>query len=274
MTTTSPPLQVYVRTLGQGTRQVFALHCTIAHSGAWAGLTSALNGQATLTAPDMLSHGKSPDWDGQGDFYDLATGLSAARLTQKMDLIGHSFGAMVALRLAIEHPDLVRSIVLIEPVFFAIAAQDAPDLLARHDAEAQPYVEALEAKDWPLAARLFNRMWSTGISPRWPDMPEKTRAAMIRGIPVVPAVAQALFKDTKGILAPGVLDNVNMPALILAGSDTHPVMPAIGRGLQRRLPAATFATVDGAGHMLPISHPRETAALIAEFWSNRAPSSV
>ncbi len=265
---------IFVRSLGQGARQVLALHCTIAHSGAWAGLAASLGAQATLVAPDMLSHGKSPDWDGQSDFFDLTTTLSAAQLTQPMDVIGHSFGAMIALRLAVNHPKLIRSVVLIEPVFFAVAKLDAPDLLAQHDAAAQPYVEALETGDMPLAARLFNRMWSTEESPRWPDMPEKTRAAMIRGIRVVPDVEQALFQDTKGLLTPGVLNEVKRPTLLMTGGHSHPVMPAISHGLQKRLPNASIITIEDAGHMLPISHPKETAAQITNFWHRLPPSSV
>ncbi|WP_170545691.1 alpha/beta fold hydrolase [Ruegeria arenilitoris] len=257
---------VHVRTLGQGARKVLALHCTIAHSGAWSGLAAALDGEATLIAPDMLSHGRSPDWDGQGDFFDLATEAAVAQLTEPMGVIGHSFGGMIALRLAAEHPDLIRSAVLIEPVFFAVAKQDAPELLAKHDHEAQPYTDALAAGDMVLAARLFNRMWSTDDSPRWPDLPERTRAAMVRGVHVVPAVEGVLFQDQKGLLSPDVLGLAAMPVLILSGSKTHPVMPAIGQGLQRRLPNASCAVVEGAGHMVPISYPQDTARLVQQFW--------
>ncbi|WP_170429710.1 alpha/beta fold hydrolase [Ruegeria arenilitoris] len=262
------PSSVHVRTLGQGARKLLTLHCTIAHSGAWSGLAAALEGEATLIAPDMLSHGRSPDWDGQGDYFDLTTEMAAAQLTEPMDVIGHSFGGMIALRLATEYPDLIRSAVLIEPVFFAVAKQDAPELVAKHDHEAQPYTDALVAGDMALAARLFNRMWSTDDSPRWPDLPERTRAAMVRGVHVVPAVEDVLFQDQKGLLNPGVLDRATMPILILSGSKTHPVMPAIGQGLQRRLPNASCAVVERAGHMVPISHPQDTARLVQQFWQN------
>lgn len=257
---------IFVRTLGQGARKVLALHCTIAHSGAWAGLSAALGGEATFTAPDMPSHGRSSDWDGHGDFFDQVTQLSAAHLTEPMDVIGHSFGGMLALRLAVEFPDLVRSAVLIEPVFFAIAVQDAPELVRQHDDEAKPVSNALAAGDMEQAARLFNRMWGAKDGPRWPDLPERTRAGMIRGIHVVPAVDDALFHDQKGLLIPGVLDRVNLPFLILSGSETHPVMPAIGEGLARRLPNAKTGVVSGAGHMVPITHPDQTAAEIRKFW--------
>ncbi|WP_170466754.1 alpha/beta fold hydrolase [Ruegeria arenilitoris] len=257
---------VFVRTLGQGGRKVLALHCTIAHSGAWSALASVLDGEATLRAPDMPSHGRSPNWDGRGDLFDLVTKLTAAQLTEPMDLIGHSFGGMIALRLAVEFPQLVRSAALIEPVFFAIAAQDTPELVRRHHDEAKPVSDAFASGDMEKAARLFNRMWGAQDGPRWPDLPERTRAGMVRGIHVVPAVDDALFKDTKGILNTGVLGRATMPVLILSGSESHPIMPAIGYGLARRLPHAETGVVSGAGHMLPITHPQQTAAVIQSFW--------
>lgn len=262
-----PP--VHVRTLGSGARRVLALHCTIAHSGAWSGLAGALDGQASLIAPDMLSHGRSPDWNGQGDFFDLTTEISRGQLSQPMDLIGHSFGAMVALRLAIEHPELVRSAVLIEPVFFAVAKQDAPDLFESHEADSRPYKAALAAGDAPLAARLFNRMWGTSEnSPRWPDLPDRTRAAMIRGVGVVAAAEGPLFRDSTGLLRSHSMDRASMPVILVRGAASHPIMAAVNAGLRHRLPDASEAVVDGAGHMLPISHPRETANQILEFWHN------
>ncbi len=259
----------FVRQLGKGARKVLALHCTIAHSGAWSSLAAVLNDRAALIAPDMLSHGRSPDWDGKGDFFNRVAELAAMELTEPMDVIGHSMGGMIALQLAVRFPDLVRSAVLIEPVFFAVAAQDAPDLLQQHNEEAAPYVEAMAAGDKALAARMFNRMWSTEDSPRWPELPERTRAAMTRGVHVVAAVEDTLFQDKQGLLKPGTLDRAGMPILILEGSKTHPVIPVVTRGLCRRLPNAETAVIQGAGHMVPISHPKETADRILKFWDSQ-----
>ncbi|NOD97114.1 alpha/beta fold hydrolase [Ruegeria sp. HKCCD6228] len=256
----------FVRRLGDGGRKLLALHCTIAHSGAWSGLAKALDGSVCLVAPDMLSHGRSPDWDGQSDFFDAVTGLAAVELTEPTDLVGHSFGAIVALRLAMEHPDRIRSLTLIEPVFFAVAKQDAPHLYDQHRQESQPIEAAFQAGDEALAARLFNRMWSTGIGPKWPDLPERTRAGMMRGIHVVPASYPVLYDDRAGLLDPDRCKRVSMPTLLLSGSKTHPTIPAICDGLQRRLPTARHDVVQGAGHMLPISHPRETSALLRKLW--------
>lgn len=258
---------VFVRSFGTGPRRVLALHCTLAHSGAWRGLAGLMGDAVTLVTPDLLSHGRSPDWDGQGDFQDRCADGVAHLLEPDMDIIGHSFGATVALRLAVAHPERVRSLTMIEPVFFAVALRDAPELVATHEVEAIPYTEALAAGDDALAARLFNRMWSDS-GPRWPDMPEATRAAMTRAIHVVPAQQPSLFDDRPGMLKPGVLDRVTAPVLLLRGSQTHPAIAVVNDGLARRLPDATSVVIEGAGHMLPISHPGETAVELERLFAS------
>lgn len=248
-------------TLGQGPRHMLALHCTLAHSGAWRPLSQALEGRARFSAMDMPSHGRSPDWDGRGDFQTVVTGAARPMLEPGMDVIGHSFGATVALRLAAEAPDLVRSLTLIEPVFFAIAMEDAPETVAEHDRIAAPFMAALERGEAETGARLFNRMWGAGAS--WDDLPASARAAMTRAVPVVPTTVPALVEDCHGLSGPGVLERVRCPTLLLRGSETLPVIAAVQAGLARRLPDAREAVVPGAGHMLPLTQPAETAHEVA-----------
>ena len=261
----SAPSQVFCRSFGHGPRQVLAVHCSLAHSGAWRGLAGDLAEEITLTGFDMLSHGRSPDWDGQGNYQLANTEAGLALLTEPLDLVGHSFGATVALRMAMARPHLVRSLTLIEPVLFAVAGADDPAALAAMESESQPVDAALAAGDLELATRLFNRMWGTG-DPKWPDLPEQARAAMVRAMPVIPASYQTLHRDENGTLAPGALDPVTMPVLLLTGTRSPQVMAAVARGLTCRLGNARAASVPGAGHMLPVTHPQETAQLLRDFW--------
>lgn len=263
-----PAQPLYHRSFGTGPRQVLALHCTIAHSGVWRGVSGQLP-DCTLVTPDMLSHGRSPDWDRQGDFQDRMIEAVLPLLREPMDVVGHSFGGTVALRLAVEHPDLVRSVTMIEPVFFAVAKLDAPDIVAENDARARPMFDAFEAGDEELAARLFSQDWGAEGGPSWEDLPEQTRAAMIRGIHIVPASATAV-NDRVGLLAPGRLDRAAMPALMLRGALSPPIVRVVNDGLARRLPDAGNVVVEGAGHMVPISHPAETAAHLRHLF-DRAP---
>ncbi|MBL4769029.1 MAG: alpha/beta hydrolase [Rhodobacteraceae bacterium] len=257
---------VFCRSFGQGQRKVLALHCTLAHSGAWRGIVEAMGSDVTFVTPDMLSHGRSPDWDRQGDYQDRGVTAVEPFLDEPMDIIGHSFGATIALRLAVAHPGKVRSLTMIEPVYFAVVIEDDPAQVADHDVNETGYLDALDAGDDALAARLFNRMWSDG-GLKWPDMPEQMRASMTRSIHVVPACRPSLLDDLPGMLKPGVLDRVTCPSLLLRGSRSPSIIKTVNDGLARRLPDADNRVVEGAGHMVPISHPVETAAILRDLFA-------
>ena len=247
-------------TFGQGPRPALALHCTLAHAGAWRGVGAALADTLTLTAIDMLGHGKAPKWSAQGDLHDACTDQAASVLTEPMDVIGHSFGATVALRLAIEHPERVRSLTMIEPVLFAAARLDAPDAMAAHLEEARPHISALEEGDMEQAARLFNRLWGDGT--RWDDFRASARSYMADRMYLIPHQTPSVFEDAARLLPSDRIGRVTMPSLLIAGSESPAITRDINAALARRLPNVRAITIDGAGHMAPMSHPQDVASAI------------
>ncbi|MDE4175560.1 alpha/beta hydrolase [Phaeobacter sp. PT47_59] len=262
------PQPVFSRSFGSGPRQMLAVHCSLAHSGTWRGFTEAMEGAVTVSAFDLLSHGRSPDWDGEGDYQDRNTEAGLSLMPDEpVDLIGHSFGATVVLRMALARPEKVRSLILIEPVLFRVALEDDPEVAQRTRDDSKPFMEAFAAGDAALAARLFNRAWSSG-APRWPDLPEATRDAMTRAIHIVPACDAAVYQDRPGVLRPGVLQGLDVPVLLLRGSETQPVIAVVNEGLAQRLPNARSEVIAGAGHMVSITHPAETAAAVRAFWGD------
>ena len=139
---------------------ILALHPSLAHGGIFAGLD--LPG---LVAPDMIGHGTARDWDGRGDLHSECTRDAlavAAEMQGPIHMIGHSFGATVALRMALERPELLQSLVLIEPVLFCAArADEAPeyrDFTASH----LGFETLLTQGDLIGAARHFHRIWGDG----------------------------------------------------------------------------------------------------------------
>ncbi|APE42673.1 hypothetical protein BOO69_03980 [Sulfitobacter alexandrii] len=260
-----PGFHTHVHTLGNGPRRALALHCTLAFGGAWAGVAEAMSDQLTLIAPDMPSHGKSDDWDETSHLSDTAVASAVGAMDpEPMDVIGHSFGAMTALRIAVSHPERVRSLTVIEPVFFAVARADAPETIEAYESHSAPFARAMRDGDREAGARVFNSMWSDQ-APSWDSLPERTRAAMIRGVHVVPGSRSVLYDDDRGLLRPGGLDATPVPTLILRGADADPAIIATNAGLAARMPDARQAVVPGAGHMAPISHPRETARIWKKF---------
>lgn len=253
------------RVMGQGPRAALAIHCSLAHSGSLGALARELSGLLTITAFDLPGHGQSADWDGAGEIQAASTAIAAAFLDSPADIIGHSFGATVALRLAVEYPHLVRSLSLYEPVFFAVALADRPDLRAGHEAEMAAYIAGMATGDMAAAARGFLSVWGGGEA--WEALPASVRESMAAQMPLIDAAAPALYEDAGRMLASGALARINAPVLLMEGARSSAIIGAINDGLAVRLPDCDRVRIDRAGHMGPITHPRAVAAAIRAFLS-------
>jgi len=233
-------------------------HCFLGHSGGWKRLLEAMETPLDALAFDLPGHGRSAPWDGKGDLHTVATAALAAQITQPALLIGHSFGGTLALRQALEAPETVRGLVLIEPVLFA-AARDTPVFAANIESE-KPLRAAFMRGDLAGAAREFFAL--NGDEAGWNAMPEAARAVMIRQMAMIDAAAPALMADNAGLLLPGRMAAFDKPVLVLAGALSPPIFPAAAEAVAGRLPRAEYTRVPGAGHMAPLTHPAATAALI------------
>ncbi|MEM8978410.1 MAG: alpha/beta hydrolase [Pseudomonadota bacterium] len=238
--------------------EALLLHCSLAHQGAWLPLLKAL-GHPPARTFDLPGHGASGPWDqALGDYSEIATQIAAALCPKPLDVIGHSFGATVALRLAVARPDLVRQLVLIEPVFFA-AAKDDPRYQAHKDAFA-PFEAAMEAGEAERATQLFTDIWGTGLP--WATLPKSQRDYMTQRIHLIPAGASGISADNAGLLRPGKLESLACPVTLIEGEISDPVMGAILDHLEHRMLQVSRHVIAGAGHMAPITHPKDVAEVI------------
>lgn len=216
-----------------------------------------------MTAFDIPGHGKSGKWDYRGPLQRTTVDMAVDLLDGPTDLIGHSFGTTVALRLATERPDLVRSLVLIEPVFLAVAFTDDPSSRQRHDAELKDYDLALKAGDLMTAAKSFSDLWGGGRP--WASLPESQRADMAEKIKVVEQTTPEVVEDSVGLLASGAIEALDVPTLLIEGANTPEYIRLVAAGLKRRIRGSQLAVVPGAGHMAPLTHPKQVATLIRTF---------
>ncbi len=256
-------LDTYWTTYGQGPREALMIHCSLASSEAWGGLARHLSGALTMTAFDMPGHGRSDDWDGRGEIQGVTAGIAADFLSGPADVIGHSFGATVALRLAVERPELVRTLTLIEPVLFAVAIADAPEVARDYSAQSAAFEDAMKAGDHIEAARAFTDIWGDGVP--FSAMGGNQRRRLAEQMPLVEAGNAAIFDDVARMLDPEGLARVTMPVLIVEGTVAPPIISAVCAGLERRLSDATRAIIAGAGHMAPLTHAGAVSAEILQF---------
>ncbi len=134
---------VNVETFGEGPRPVVALHCALGRAASWLPIARLVE-DATFSAPDWPSHGKSAAWQGPGLMHEAALGITDQAVgTGPVDLVGHSYGGVIALDFATRWPERVRSLTLIEPIFLAIVGEDDRNALDAYLLQMQPHFDAL-----------------------------------------------------------------------------------------------------------------------------------
>ncbi len=240
---------------GDPERPAIGLHCMMGATGLFQPLAEHLDGLVDLRAFDFPGHGRSPDWPGgdDSDLHGFVTRHAAAMIDRPLDLIGHSFGATVALRIAVGAPHAIRSLTLVEPVLFAAAAP------ASRQAEDERLAGFAAAGDWEGMLQRFLSDWGApgGSAPTTGPRAER----LLRQMRMVADTNAALMEDRAGILRAGGLEGVDAPVMLIAGADSPPIIHEVAEALAKRLPDVGRATVPGAGHMLPVTHPAQFAGL-------------
>lgn len=247
------------REAGQGAPALL-LHCSLAHSGAFAGLMARLEDRLAMRAMDLPGHGGTglePGVNGQDQAVADALGLLRDRAPAH--LVGHSFGGTVALRLALEAPALAASLTLIEPVQFSLLAEADPAAFAAETAFQATYMAAAADGDWALAARRFLRRWGDG--PAGAD-PVPSAYAVAR-MPLVAGEGQTVADPAHARVHVADLARLACPLLLVQGTDSPPVAGAILDVIATAVPHARRLAVAGAGHMVPITRPAPVAEAIA-----------
>lgn len=245
---------VHSVTVGEGAPAVM-IHCALSRHEPLLSLAEAIGGKVTLF--DTPGHGRSDDWDAKQDFQTLVSDAAAACCVGPTHLIGHSFGGTAALRLAVERPDLVNQLTLIEPVYFA-AAKGTPEHSA-HAKVFRPFVGAMLMGDEARAAEIFNDLWG---SVAWNDIPTRMQNQLVQRIHLIVAGGGAIEEDALGITSQERLNDLNIPVTLIRGAQTQPVIKSIHDALVARIPNATDHVIADAGHMVPISHCDQVAAII------------
>jgi lipase len=249
---------------GSGDPQALMVHCSLSNARSWAPLAGQMGTDFSALAFDLIGHGQSQDWTDDQDYQDACVAVAATYLDRPMHVIGHSFGATVALRLALAHPELVRSLVLFEPVYFYAGLTDFPEMRPRYDAEYNEFASLLQRGDLAPAACHFMQRWGDGTE--WDHLPAAHRSAITRRIHLIAAGGIALHADPHGMLSSGGLDQLPMPVVLVRGDQTHFMMDPIHAALARRIPQCDQIVVQGAGHMVPITHAADCATLVRQFW--------
>lgn len=255
----------YFREAGAGPG-VVCLHSNASTSGQWRALMERLAPKFRVLAADLYGAGKSPAWPENHplwlrDEVDLLEPVFA-RAGDPFAIVGHSYGAAVALVAAFCHPRRVRALALYEPTLFSLVDADSPppndaDGIRDTVVAASAY---LDAGDPERAAEQFIDFWMGKGS--WARMPAERKPPIVASCANVRSWAHALLKEPTSLAAWRALD---VPILYMTGSESPASSRAVARLLTRTLPKVEVLEFKGLGHMAPVTHPEPVNDAIARF---------
>jgi 2-succinyl-6-hydroxy-2,4-cyclohexadiene-1-carboxylate synthase len=169
--------------------------------------------------------------------------------------IGYSMGGRLALRLALDRPEVVDALVLVSATAGLESRNERRDRVAADEQLARRIeTDGVESflESW-LAQPMFR-----SVPPGAPGLTERksaTPAALAHQLRVLGTGAMEPVWDR--------LPELAMPVLIVTGTRDEK-FDAIGARMQRHVADATHVRLPG-GHALPLEHPTELAAAIASF---------
>ena len=260
-----PPVEPFVREAGTGPG-VVCVHANASTSGQWRELMALLAPGFHVLAPDLYGSGKSPGWssDRALTLDDEAALIEPALRSAgtPLALVGHSYGAAVALIAAVRHPARVRAMALYEPTLFALVDAETPppnvaDGIREAVAEGRA---ALDAGNPELAARRFIDYWMHPGA--WAQTPEPRKAPIVESVRNLPQWANALFSETTPLSTFRALD---VPVLYMTGTRSTAAAHGVSRLLRGALPRVEIVEFEGLGHMGPVTHPAQVNEAIARF---------
>jgi pimeloyl-ACP methyl ester carboxylesterase len=238
-------------------------HCSSASHKEWLPLIETLKEDWRVLAPDFIGYGQSDPWPVDKPFSikaDVNVILGLAKKTKSpLHLVGHSYGAALALEAARKLGSRVKSLALVEPVAFHLLRIERRPEWKDVERLGVSVLEPVAKGDDRTAAAAFMSYWLGRW--RWWLSPDRFKTAIAATIPKVALEfsiaidAQTTVKDYAEITA---------PTLLIAGSKTRAPTRAVVDLLAGAMPNAKVEILKGAGHMSPFTHPAELNRLILD----------
>lgn len=236
----------------------------LVHSGGltsrqWRRLADLLSPRHRVLAPDLLGYGAARWPTGKPFHFREDVAFLAALLDEPAHVVGHSYGGLLALQLALAHPHLVRRIAVYEPVTFGLLDEPADAPTRETISQLGDYHPDPAGVDESWLERFVD--WWQGAG-AWRKLGAPTRQAFRD-------VGWKLSQEVASLSADRTdtsrYASITAPTLLLGGERTNPAELHVIRKLARTLPHATLQLFPDLGHMAPITHATTVNAAIASF---------
>lgn len=260
---------------GEG-RPLVLLHGWGFDHGSWQPIIDLLAAQYRVIVPDLRGHGSSQTPSEPYEFAALSDDVN--QLVESLDLseppvvVGHSFGGMVAMQFAVDHPASLGALVVVD-------ADLNPPGAFRFLMSANAWISALLMR---LSVRVLGESGTLGLIPPLLALAAYS-GSWRRAHRAVLAESSRTFKTVNTVegLVETLVAYANRPdltrdlataapaALVVRGSRDLIVSQGRIDALTRAIPDARLEIVPGAGHMTVIEQPQVVAGLVGAFLETR-----
>ena len=231
-----------------------------------------LEAQADIHALNLRGHGGSSvpeSIEGWGVYEADMLAYLRANLKTPVMLAGHSMGAILSLKLACDHPDLVKGLLLLEPPLLAGWQEAWPGW---DNPGQKAFLEQTENRraHWPdrseamayLSERGIYRNWHPGALERFGACGLKDTAGGGVELACPPWLEVANFQGHPGARVFDWAGRVRTPSVLMYGEHTHLSAKGVN-DLAGLLPVAVLYVAEG-GHVFPMEHPEQAGTLCAQ----------
>ncbi|MGH7940677.1 MAG: alpha/beta fold hydrolase [Limisphaerales bacterium] len=257
-------MQLHFKQMGQG-RPLVMLHGLFGSLDNWLGVAPRLAGAFRIFLVDLRNHGSSPH-NSEMNYSVMAADLSEFFKTQQLNranLVGHSMGGKAAMQFALDSPDRVEKLVVVDmtpqayppdhqEIFKSLLALDLRQFQSRRQME-----EAL-APDIPdLVVRRFLLKNLRSARPATSSAPSQFEWRIPLDI---------LFKSYSNICG-AITSRFQFPgpALFLRGGKSHYVAENGLPRIRELFPQARIETIAAAGHWVHADAPQEFLQHVTDF---------
>ncbi|HEV8065316.1 MAG TPA: alpha/beta hydrolase [Acidimicrobiales bacterium] len=240
----------------------------------WGPLSELLEGRYRLLAPDR------PGW---GANQEEATSLAgnAAWLAERIEtwgaalpvtVVGHSLGGGIAVLLALDHPELVKSLVLLGSVGVDLALNSFDRILAvptlGHTVIRAGVASVRSGRR--AVGRLSAVAGGRQITERMGHSPTLRALAWLDTQPVTERARRSFIVEQQALLAetPSIqrrLGVLKVPTAVVHGSLDRIVSGEATRLLAELIPGAEWVLLAGEGHLVPVERPDKIVPLIDRY---------
>jgi len=243
---------------GTGTPVVF-VHGSFLDFRFWEPQRQAIAQQYRFIAYTSRYHGTAP-WPDAGQNYSAAThAADLAAFIRELNagpvhLVGHSYGGLLATLVAVEHPELLRSLTLAEPAIGTLLT-DLPEGKPALDDRLKVLAaarEVVKAGDAVQATKLFFEWVNNQGAGAFDKQPEAVRQIILDNARTVPL---ALAAPAPPAVSCATLGGVKVPTLVIGGEQTPRYFSLINEIVVRCLPGSHLVTIPNATHPMSLQKP-------------------